>query len=138
MARRPEVNMLEGLLAEQRPKAVSMTIVHIERPADLAPTAFETFIPPPVGDRPRPTLGSVEAWADAAVETGTWEATPGTFARAIVDAEFCHFVQGHATFVTEDGNRFEFRAGDAAYFPPRTLGVWTIHQTLRKTYVIWR
>ena len=65
MTRRPEVNMLEGLLAEQRPKAVS-------------------------------------------------------------------------TFVTEDGNRFEFRAGDAAYFPPRTRGVWTIHQTLRKTYVIWR
>jgi uncharacterized protein len=114
-----------------------MTIVHIERPAGFDPSAFETFMPPPVGDLPRPTLGSVESWAapDGAVETGTWEATPGTFARAIVDAEFCHFVRGRATFVTEDGRRFEFRAGDAAYFPPRTLGLWTIHETLRKTYL---
>jgi uncharacterized cupin superfamily protein len=117
-----------------------MTIVHIERPADLPAAAFETFVPAPVGDLPQPTLGSVEAWAapDGTVETGTWEATPGTFARAIVDAEFCHFVQGSATFVTENGRRFEFKAGDAAYFPPRTLGQWTIHETLRKTYCIWR
>jgi uncharacterized cupin superfamily protein len=117
-----------------------MTIVHIERPSDLGPSAFEVFMPPPVGGLPRPTLGSVEAWAapDRAIETGTWEATPGTFARAIVDSEFCHFVRGRATFITEDGRRFEFKAGDAAYFPPRTHGTWTIHETLRKTYCIWR
>ena len=97
-----------------------MSIVHIERPADLDPSAFAVFMPPPVGELPRSTIGSVEAWAaaDGSVETGTWEATPGTFARAIVDAEFCHFVRGHATFVTDDGRRFEFKAGDAAYFPP--------------------
>ena len=117
-----------------------MAVVHIERPSDLAPSAFEVFMPPPVGGLPRPTIGSVEAWAapDGAVETGTWEATPGTFARAIVDAEFCHFLRGRATFITQDGRRFEFKAGDAAYFPPRTDGTWTIHETLRKTYCIWR
>ncbi len=117
-----------------------MGIVHIERPAELHPSAFQVFIPPPVGDLPRPTLRTVEASAapDGRVETGTWEATPGTFARAIVDAEFCHFLCGRATFVTEEGQRFEFEAGDAAYFPPHTRGVWTIHETLRKTYCIWR
>jgi uncharacterized cupin superfamily protein len=47
-------------------------------------------------------------------------------------------VSGHATFVTEDGRRFELRSGDAVFFPPRTRGTWTIHQTLRKTYCIWR
>ena len=117
-----------------------MTIVHIERPADLSRSVFEVFTPPPAGDLPRPTLGSAAAWVapDGSVETGTWEATPGTFARAIVDAEFCHFISCRATFVTEEGRRFEFQAGDAAYFPPRTRGTWTIHQTLRKTYCIWR
>jgi uncharacterized cupin superfamily protein len=120
---RLEVKMRGELSSSTDPEVISMTIVHIERPAGLDPSAFETFMPPPIGGLPRPTLGSVETWAapDGAVETGTWEATPGTFARAIVDAEFCHFVRGHATFVTEDGHRFEFRAGDAAYFPPRTL-----------------
>lgn len=122
------------------PEVTSMTIVHIERPRDLGSNAFELFMPPPVGDLPRPTLGTVEAWAapDGTVETGTWEATPGTFARAIVAAEFCHFLSGHATFVMEDGRRFEFKGGDAAYFPPRTHGTWTIHEKLRKTYCIWR
>ena len=117
-----------------------MPIVHIERPVELAPGAFETFTPPAVGAHPQPTLGSVEAYAaaDGTVQTGTWEATPGTFERAIVDAEFCHFIRGHATFVTEDGRRYEFRAGDAAYLPPRTRGTWTVHETLRKTYCIWR
>ena len=117
-----------------------MTIVHIERPADLSPGAFEVFTPPPVGELLRPTLGTVAAWAaaDGAVGTGTWDATPGTFARAVVNAEFCHFIHGRATFVTEDCRRFEFKAGDAAYFPPRTRDTWTIHETLRKTYCIWR
>jgi uncharacterized cupin superfamily protein len=111
-----------------------MTIVHIERSADLRPSIFEVLTPPPVGDLPPPTLGSLEAWTapDGAVETGTREATPGTFARAIVDAEFCHFVRAHATFVAQDGRRFEFKAGDAAYFPPRTHGTWTIHRRRAK------
>ena len=117
-----------------------MTIVHIERPAALDSSEFETFVPPPVGELPRPTLGSLEAWAapDGGVETGTWEASSGTFARAVVDAEFCHFIRGRAVFVTADGRHYEFKAGDAAYFPPRTLGTWTIYETLRKTYCIWR
>ncbi len=117
-----------------------MTIVHIERPADLGADAFIVLVPPPVANLPPPTLGTLEAWAaaDGAVATGTWEATPGSFARAVLDAEFCHFVRGRATFVTEGGRRYEFRAGDAAYFPPRTRGTWTIHETLRKTYCSWR
>jgi hypothetical protein len=36
------------------------------------------------------------------------------------------------------GDAGPIRAGDAAYFPPHTRGVWTIHEKLRKTYVIWR
>jgi uncharacterized cupin superfamily protein len=122
------------------PERMTMSIVHIERPIDLERSSFEVFTPPPVGNHPQPTLGSVGAYAapDGAVETGTWEATPGTFARAVADAEFCHFIRGRATFLTEDGRRYEFKAGDAAYFPPRTRGTWTIHETLRKTYCVWR
>lgn len=118
-----------------------MSIVHIVAPALLPSARFEQGpTPPPVNDGPTPTLASFPAFeaSDGSVNTGTWEATPGVFSRAIVDAEFSHFIAGHATFVTEDGRHFEFRGGDAAYFPPRTRGVWTIHDTLRKTYCIWR
>jgi len=117
-----------------------MSIVHIEQPADIDRSSFEVFTPPAVGELRQPTLSTHEAYASpgGALETGTWEATPGTFARAIVDAEFCHFLCGRALFVTEDGRRYEFKAGDAAYFPPHTRGTWTIQETLRKTYCIWR
>jgi len=118
-----------------------MGIIHIAAPA-LTPSAqFEPGPrPPPVGNAASPQLSSKEAFAapDARVRTGTWEATPGRFARAVVDAEFSHFICGRATFVAEDGQRFEFSAGDAAYFPPRTRGIWTIHETLRKTYCVWK
>jgi len=92
-----------------------MSIIHIERPIELERSSFEVFTPPAVGNHPQPTLGSVGAYA-----------------------EFCHFVRGRATFVAEDGHRYEFKAGDAAYFPPRTRGTWTVHETLRKTYCVWR
>ncbi|HEY2809511.1 MAG TPA: cupin domain-containing protein [Steroidobacteraceae bacterium] len=118
-----------------------MGIVHIAAPGRARRAQFETpVIPPAVGDSPAPQLSTLPAFeaSDGSVSTGIWEATPGVFARAVVAAEFSHFVAGHATFVAADGQRFEFRAGDAAYFPPHTRGVWTIHQTLRKTYCIWR
>ncbi len=118
-----------------------MGIIHIVAPARLPAAQFELgATPPPVGTSPSPRLSSREAFAsaDGAVRTGTWEASPGRFARAVVDAEFSHFVAGRATFITDEGQTFEFRAGDAAYFPPLTRGIWTIHETLRKTYCVWR
>jgi uncharacterized protein len=118
-----------------------MTIVHIVAPARLPAAQFANPVtPPPVGTHPSPQLATKEAYdaKDGSVSAGTWEATPGVFARAVEDAEFSHFIAGHATFVTADGQRFEFRAGDAAYFPPHTRGVWTIHETVRKTYCIWK
>ena len=45
---------------------------------------------------------------------------------------------GRATFLADDGQTLEFAAGDAAYFPPFSRGTWIIHETLRKTYVVWR
>ena len=118
-----------------------MGIVHIVAPAGIPASQLEPGPrPPAIENATSPQLSSKEAFAapQGEVRTGTWEATPGRFARAVVDAEFSHFIAGHATFVTEDGQSFEFRAGDAAYFPPRTRGIWTIHETLRKTYCVWR
>lgn len=116
-----------------------MKIVHIAAPLLLRTEQFaRRSTPPPIGESPSPRLATRTEFEDEAVSTGVWEASPGVFARAVVDAEFSHFIAGHATFVTADGQRFEFRAGDAAYFPPHTQGIWTVHQTLRKTFCVWR
>lgn len=118
-----------------------MGIVHIVRPGHLSALDFELApTPASINGQPSPKLASMEAYgsADGSVHTGVWEASTGTFRRAIVDAEFSHFISGHATFHADDGSSYEFRGGNAAYFPPNTTGVWTIHETLRKTYCIWR
>lgn len=118
-----------------------MSITHLVAPVSVPAEDFESGpTPPPVEGRPVPRLATHSAYeaTDGSVSTGIWEATPGTFARAVVNAEFSHFIAGSATFVTEDGRRFEFKAGDAVYFPAHSRGVWTIHETLRKTYCIWK
>lgn len=118
-----------------------MRIVHIAAPAAV-PSAQLT----PAGTPPNPEGGEAvrlakqEAFSspDGRVKTGVWEGTPGRFRRAVLDAEFSHFIAGHATFEADDGQRVEFRAGDAAFFPPNTRGTWIIHTTLRKSYVVWQ
>ena len=118
-----------------------MGIVHIVTPAKIPSQEFAAGASPAaVGASPVPRLATREAFESPSgdVSTGTWEASPGSFRRAIMDSEFSHFIAGRATFVTDDGESFEFRAGDAAYFPPFSRGVWTIHETLRKTYCLWK
>ena len=118
-----------------------MSIVHITAATQIPIQEFgEAVTPAPVGDAPSLQLFTKEAFAapDDKVNVGIWEATPGKFRRSIVDAEFASFLVGHATFLTDEGVSYELKAGDSAYFPPNTKGVWTIHQKVRKTYVLWR
>jgi uncharacterized cupin superfamily protein len=118
-----------------------MGIVHIVAPAKLPGQDFKAGASPAaVGASAEPRLSTCEAFESASgdVSTGIWEASPGSFRRAIMDAEFSHFIAGRASFVTDEGQQFDFRAGDAAYFPPFSRGVWTIHETLRKTYCVWK
>lgn len=118
-----------------------MTINHIK-----APALFGADMLSPAGSPPNPAgaervqLSKRDGFVapDGRIETGTWESTPGQFRRAVMDAEFSHFIAGRATFLADDGQILEFAAGDAAYFPPFSRGIWLVHETLRKTYVVWR
>ena len=118
-----------------------MAINHIKAPALFgADTLGSAGSPPnPAGGEPA-RLSKRDGFVapDGRIETGTWESTPGQFRRAVMDAEFSHFIAGRATFLADDGQKLEFAAGDAAFFPPFTHGIWIIHETLRKTYVVWR
>ena len=70
------------------------------------------------------------------LNVGIWECTPGKWRRQVMQAEFAHFVAGHAWFHPDGGESFEIRAGDAVYFFPNTTGTWEVTETLRKTYVV--
>ncbi len=82
---------------------------------------------------------SVTLWEspDGAVEAGVWECTPGTFT-AFRDGydEVAHIVSGKATVVAADGNTCELEAGSTLVTPAGWRGTWTVHESVRKTYVI--
>ncbi|QBF25302.1 cupin domain-containing protein [Pseudomonas tructae] len=70
------------------------------------------------------------------VETGIWECTPGRWRRQIVQQEFCHFIKGRCTFTPDGGEPLTIEAGDAILLPANSTGIWDIHETVRKTYVL--
>jgi uncharacterized cupin superfamily protein len=67
---------------------------------------------------------------------GIWECSPGRWRRSIMQEEFAHFVSGSATFLPEDGEPIEIKAGDTVWFPANSRGVWVITENVRKVYVV--
>ena len=69
-------------------------------------------------------------------ECGLWVCTPGEWFCHVTNDEFCHFIEGHCTYVHEDGEVIEITPDTAAFFPKDWKGVCTVHETVRKVYMI--
>jgi uncharacterized cupin superfamily protein len=69
-------------------------------------------------------------------ECGLWVCTPGTWNCHVTSDEFCHFVAGRCTYLHESGEVIEISADTAAFFPEGWKGVCTVHETVRKLYMI--
>jgi uncharacterized cupin superfamily protein len=108
-------------------------ILHRAESAELGPHA-----PKPTST----TAGQTEAvrtvWtAPRGVEAGIWEATPGRFtAEREGYHEVCQILSGRATVTADDGDPVEIGPGDTLVTPAGWTGVWEVHETLRKTYVV--
>ena len=111
-----------------------MSISHFTDTARCA-LGEATPVAVPLGEPVAATRCISEARTDG-VETGIWECSPGRWRRHIVQQEFCHFISGHCTFTPDGGEPIEIRAGDAILFPQGTTGIWDIHETVRKSFVL--
>lgn len=69
-------------------------------------------------------------------ECGIWVCTPGRWACHVTRDEFCHFLAGRCTYVHESGEVIEIVPGTAAFFPEGWRGECTVHETVRKLYMI--
>ena len=69
-------------------------------------------------------------------ETGLRVCSPGRWRCVIERPEFCHFLAGRAVYLSDQGERLEVGAGDAAFFPAGWHGTCEVVETLRKTYMI--
>lgn len=69
-------------------------------------------------------------------ESGIWVCTPGKWECHVTRDEFCHFMSGRCTYVHESGDVIEIVPGTAAFFPQDWKGICTVHETVRKVYMI--
>jgi uncharacterized cupin superfamily protein len=93
------------------------------------------------GRRPNATSGDpVESklvlYADRFTEIGIWEVTPGSFPAAKDGVcELMQFVAGSATIVDANGET-TVEPGVTMFTPDGWTGIWTVHETVRKTYAL--
>lgn len=80
---------------------------------------------------------SLEVWSADSLDVGVWEATPGSFT-AFRDNyhEVCQILSGSVTITSEGGDPVRVGAGDTVVMPAGWKGLWEVHETIRKTYVI--
>ena len=84
------------------------------------------------------TESSRTVWESAeGIRSGVWEVTPGSFRSTRPQYhEMCQIVSGSATIEEEDGTTFEVQAGSLFITPEGWTGRWTVHETLRKAWVV--
>lgn len=113
-------------------------IKRLANTAGLASAALEDWgkVAEPLGEPVARLRGMSPTEKDKEPDFGIWECSPGKWKRQIRKAEFAHFVAGRCTFHADSGQVIEIKAGDALYFPAESLGVWEIHETVRKTYIL--
>ena len=98
---------------------------------------------PSLGKRRNATSGEpVESklvlYEDRWTEIGIWEVTPGSFPASKDDVcELMQFIAGSATIVDANGPT-EVVPGTTMFVPDGWAGSWTVHETVRKTYVLHR
>ena len=59
-----------------------------------------------------------------------------TSGKVLTKDEFCHFLEGRCTYVHESGDVIEITPDTAAFFPQDWKGVCTVHETVKKVYMI--
>jgi uncharacterized protein len=74
---------------------------------------------------------------DGTTIVGVWECTPGRYpARKRGRHSIMYVLSGRATVTDADGTAHELTPGVAFVEPDGWSGVWHVHETLRKLYVI--
>ncbi|WP_077488430.1 cupin domain-containing protein [Sinomonas mesophila] len=86
---------------------------------------------------PGQTEVSFRLWTKDDFKVGIWEATPGVSksTRPGYD-EICQILSGSATITEADGTSFDIGPRTLLVTPAGWEGTWTIHETLRKVFVV--
>lgn len=76
---------------------------------------------------------------DSKVLCGTWECEPGASRWEFLErGEFIHVLSGSMTVQRDGEDGVLLTAGTSAVFPIGWCGTWTVHETLRKVFTVFR
>lgn len=82
-----------------------------------------------------PQVGSADVAVAPGVEVGVWSHTAGVSTDTESDEVFV-VLAGRASIAFPDGTVIDVAPGDIGILPPGAQTTWTIHEELRKVYVI--
>ena len=75
---------------------------------------------------------------DESIKSGTWECEPGESRWEFTTrGEVIYVLSGSMTVVEDGGDAVTLTAGSSSVFPVGWCGNWTVHETLRKVFVIY-
>jgi uncharacterized protein len=115
-------------------------MISLEVFAGLAAIQTGAFAPKPTALQDGQQEASTLLWAspDGGTKIGVWECTPGRFTADRTQAgEYCHILSGRASVRNADGSgERELVAGDLLVLPQGWTGEWTIHEHVRKLFLI--
>ena len=107
---------------------------------DLSSVVVDNFQPKPTSLTEGQKEAALQLWVseDGQTKIGVWECTPGEFTadRSTV-AEYCHIISGSASVRDHDGSGArDLGPRDLLVLPLGWKGNWTIHEHIRKLYVL--
>lgn len=71
--------------------------------------------------------------------SGVWESDPGSSRwEFLTRGEIVHILDGRMSVQRDGEDAVELSAGSAAFFPLGWTGVWTVHEPVRKFYVVYK
>lgn len=113
----------------------STAAVVLEDPASLDDLEDWGPVPDMIEGQSHTSGRVIHRGPDGESECGVWTCTPGHWECEVTRDEFCHFLEGRATYTHEDGDVIEVTPGTAAFFPEGWTGTCEVHETVRKTYM---
>ena len=115
-------------------------MISLESFGDLSEIPAGKFEPKPTTLTDGQTEALVPLWEslDGLTKIGIWDCTIGHFtADRTKSAEICHVLSCSASVVNADGGgKLDIAAGDMLILPIGWTGEWTIHEPMRKTYIL--
>ncbi len=119
---------------------MTIKIAIAEGIADLA--AAGPLAPPlayPLSGRIETAAHKVFTSENQAITSGFWQSEPGASRWEFTDrGEIINVLAGRMSVEEDGGELIDVHPGDVVVFPVGWKGVWTVTETLRKFYVIYR